>query len=491
MKGALFLPKIVVIGLILSSLCLGSSVQAQGLMDNADPAFNPDSVLTDDDMFDVNGMNYDYLRSFLRSKGVLGDLPLMDIDGKEKPAADIIWRVATSYKINPKYLLVLLQKEQSLVEDLAPSQNQLDWATGFAVCDSCSKDDPDLQQFRGFASQLEWAAKQHREKYLMQLLAFGATISGKAVGKSMRIDGQTVTPANNATAMLYTYTPHIHGNYNLWKIWQRWFSFAYPSGTIVRGMPSGRTFMIQGGQKREFESPDVLLSMADPKKILETSDTSLTAYPNGDKMRFPKYSLIQTDEGNLYLIASQGKRLITSKKVFYKFGFMDDDLLDAKEQELADLPLLEPITDKTSFPQGALVKTTKSSTVWYVENSVKHALPDMVFVKLYFPSRPIKTIAVATLEKYKEGDAYTLHDGELVRGKSSSAVYAVEAGKIRPIPSAETFEIMGYKWQNVVTVPDRILAKYDVSNPLTTTPLASSQPSAATSTLAVKPASTN
>jgi len=489
MKGAILLPKIVVIGLILSSLSFGPLAQAQSLMDKADPSFNPDSVITDDDMFDVNGMNYDYLRSFLRSKGALGDLLVTDIDGKEKPAADIIWRVATSYKINPKYLLVLLQKEQSLVEDLAPSQRQLDWAAGYAVCDSCSKDDPDLQQFRGFASQLEWAAKQHREKYLMQLLAFGATISGKAVGKSMRIDGQTVTPANNATAMLYTYTPHIHGNYNLWKIWQRWFSFAYPSGTIVRGMPSQKTYMIQGGQKREFESPDVLLSMADPKKILETSDTTLTGYPNGDKMRFPKYSLIHTDEGNLYLIASQGKRLITSKKVFYKFGFMDDDLIDAKEADLADLALLDPITDKTSFPQGALVKTTKSSTVWYVENSVKHALPDMVFVKLYFPSRPIKTVAVATLDKYKLGDTYTLRDGELVRNRSAASVYVVEQGMLRPILSASTFEIMGYKWQNVVVVPDKILASYTISDPLTTTSLANNQ--APTSTLAVKPASTN
>jgi hypothetical protein len=485
MKGAILLPKIVVIGLILSSLSFGSLAQAQGLMDNADPSFNPNSVITDDDMFDVNGMNYDYLRSFLRSKGALGDLLVTDIDGKEKPAADVIWRVATSYKINPKYLLVLLQKEQSLVEDMEPSQRQLDWAAGYAICDSCSKNDPDLQQFRGFASQLEWAAKQHREKYLMQLLAFGATISGKAVGKSMKIDGQTVTPANNATAMLYTYTPHIHGNYNLWKIWQRWFSFAYPSGTIVRGVPSQKTYMIQGGQKREFESPDVLLSMADPKKILETSDTTLTGYPNGDKMRFPKYSLIQTDEGNLYLIASQGKRLITSKKVFYKFGFMDDDLIDAKETDLADLALLDPITATTSFPQGALVKTTKSSTVWYVENSVKHALPDMVFVKLYFPSRPIKTIAVATLEKYKQGDTYTLRDGELVRNRSAASVYVVEQGMLRPILSASTFEIMGYKWQNVVVVPDKILASYTISDPLTATPPAPSP------TLAVQSASTS
>lgn len=427
-----------------------------------DQSFDPNIVLTDNDMFDVYGMNYDYLKHFLQNKGALADLKIKDIDGVDKPAVDIIWRVSQSYKINPKYLLALLQKEQSLVEDAEPSERQLAWAAGYAVCDSCSKDDPSIQQYKGFANQLEYAAKQHREKYLIQLLAFGTTIGGKSVGKTMLIDGQYVTPANNATAMLYTYTPHLHGNYNLWKIWQRWFALSYPNGTIVRGTPSKKAYLIQNGEKREFANESVLLSMADPQKIIAVSDTDLTAYSEGTPVKFPKYSIIKTDEGNLYLIASNGKRLFASDKVMHKFGFLDDELIEASENDLSDLTLLDPITDKTSFPQGALVKTAKSSTVWYVENSVKHALQDEVFIKLYFRGRPIKTVAVKTIEGYTLGDPYALHDGELIRGKSSPAVYAVEAGQLRPITSAEVFETMGYKWQNVVMVPDRIIAQYEI-----------------------------
>lgn len=462
------------IGLILISLLLGNfslipMAQAQVFATGTDPGFNPNSVLTDNDVFDVYSMSYNYLKHFLENKGVLAELMVKDIDGVDKPAIDIIWRVAQSYKLNPKYLLALIQKEQSLVEDPNPSQNHLDWAAGYAVCDSCSKDDPDIQQFKGFANQLEWSAKQHREKYLLQLLAFGATISGKAVGKTMMIDGQYVTPANNATAMLYTYTPHLHGNYNLWKIWQRWFTLSYPNGTIVRGSPSNNTYLIQNGEKRPFASEAVLLSMADPKKILTASDTDLSAYPQGTDVRFPKYSIIKTDEGNLYLIATNGKRLFSSTKVMHKFGFLDDELIDATEKDVSDLALLDPITDTTAFPQGALLKTTKSSTVWYVENSVKHALADEVFIKLYFPGRPIKTVAVKTIESYALGNPYALHDGELVRSKSESAVYAIEDQQLRPIPSAEVFETMGYKWQNVVTLPDRVVATYDQGLALTLT----------------------
>ncbi len=434
---------------------------------NLDPNFNPNYILTNDDIFDVYGMSYDYLKNFLHQKGALADLQVTDIDGKVKNAVDVIWRVANSYKLNPKYLIALLQKEQSLVEDSSPSQRQLDWATGFAVCDSCSKDDPDLQSFKGFANQLEWAAKQHREKYLMQLLSFGTTISGKAVGKSMNVDGIQVIPQNQATAMLYTYTPHLNGNQNLWKIWRRWFSLNYPNGTVVRGLPSNKTYLIQLGEKKLFESPAVLASMSSPDKIVEVSDTELSAYPNGDLVKFPKFSLLKTEANDIYLLVTDGKRKFSSIKSFNKFGFLEDEIMDVSSTEVADIPDLAPITATSTFPTGALAKSSGSSAVYYIENDVKHALPDGVFLKLYFSGRPIKTLAKATLDKYQTGEPYAFQNGELVSAKSTPAVYVVEDGKLRPILSGDVFESMGWKWTNVVKVADRLLTAYQVTDPIT------------------------
>ncbi len=456
------------LGIICLACLVNPRIQASAqTATSTDAGFNPNYVLTDDDLFDVTDMSYSNLKSFLRSKGTLADLTVKDIDGKDKVAADVIWRVANSYKINPKYILAVLQKEQSLVEDPEPSQKQLDWAMGYAVCDSCSKNDPAIQDYKGFANQLEYMAKQHREKYFLQLLSSGTTIGGKSVGKTIRVDGQDVTPQNYATAMLYTYTPHIHGNLNLWRIWRRWFSLTYPSGTVVRGTPSGKSYLIRFGEKREFASQAVLESMVDVKKIIEASDTELAAYPDGDQVKFPKYSLLRTPDGSVYLLVSNGKRKFSNRAAFDRFGFMDDDILDVEDADVSDIPDLEPITEKTVFPQGALVKTAKSNTVWYVEASIKHAIPDMTFVKLYFQGRPIRTVTQAKLDGYKTGDAYKLQDGELVRGKSSPAVYVVESGELRPIPSAETFETLGWKWQNVVTLPDRIIGTYAVSDPFT------------------------
>lgn len=430
-----------------------------------DPGFDPNRILEDEDIFDVNGMGYDRMVVFLKAKGTLAGYRTPDIDGVPKTAPEIIWRVATSYKMNPKYLLALIQKEQSLVEDPAPSQRQFDWAAGYGVCDSCSKDDPAIQDFKGFAAQLEWAAKQHREKYLLQILGNGQTRAGKAPGKAISIDGRTVTPVNNATAMLYSYTPHLHGNLNLWRIWRRWFSVRFPEGAVVRGAPSGKAYLIRLGQKRAFASRYVLESMVDPAKVVETSDTELAAYPDGPSIQFPKFALLQDSQERIWLLTGEGRRQIMDMATFRKFGFNEDEITEVEDTDLTDYPILKAIDAKTEFPQGKVLQDKAAKTLWYVDDGQKHLLPDKVFLKLYFRGRIIKQVTAKTLEKYQTGEPYRFQDAELVRGAKDPAVYVVQDKTLRPIPSAEVFEELGWKWANVVTVPDKLLADYPKGEP--------------------------
>ncbi len=414
--------------------------QAQTLV--LDDGFDPNWVLQDNDIFDVNGMSYERLVQFMRSHGPLADTILPDIDGIKKTAAEIIWRVARSYKLNPKYLLALIQKEQSLVEDPHPTQKQFDWAAGYAICDNCSKDDPSVQEFKGFASQLEWAAK--------------------AAGKTMTIDGMSVTPTNNATAMLYSYTPHLHGNLNLWRIWRRWFSLSYPDGTIVKGLPSGTTYLIRLGQKRAFASRAVLESLVDPNKVLTASDTDLSAYATGSKIQFPKFALLKDPKGKMWLLTEDARRQIVDTKTFQKFGFNEDELIDVTNDDLEDYPVGAPITIKTEFPQGKVLQDKVNKTYWYVEENTRRLIPSPVFLPLYFQGRVIKSVTPTKLATYTIGEPYQFHDSELVRGVKKSAVYVIENGKRRPIPSSDVFESIGWKWKNVVTVADAVLADYPI-----------------------------
>lgn len=181
-------------------------------------AFDPNIIVSDRLVEDVRSMDLSGIQNFLAGKGsLLARFIDIDIDGVIKTAAEVISRAASEYRISPKALLVTLQKEQSLIEDMDVSARQLDWATGYGVCDSCSVDHPKIQALKGFAKQVDAAAWQFRryldnpDNYKIKPL------------QPTTIDGEVVIPANKATAGLYNYTPHLHGNKNFSAIWERYF----------------------------------------------------------------------------------------------------------------------------------------------------------------------------------------------------------------------------------------------------------------------------
>lgn len=431
-----------------------------------DTGFNPNAILSDDDLFSLNGWDAERIQRFLESKNSgLARRALKDIDGVERRPADILWRVAGSYKLNPQYLLVLLQKEQSLIEDPSPSQKQLDWATGYAVCDSCSMNDPRLQDFKGFANQIEYAAKQHRERYLFQMLIKGATIAGHAPGKSSVIDGVVVTPTNQATAMLYSYTPHIHGNQNIWRIWRRWFSRTLPDGTVVVNASTTEPFLIRKGERRPM-SPAVRASLvSDPAKILHVQPADLDVYPIGEPVRFPNFSLIATPTGTRYLLVGDQKRRFTSAKVFTALGFQEDELIEANETDLEEYTDGPDISEHSRYPLGLLAKDTRG-TYWYIENDVRHMITHPLYLKLYFRGRPARALKPTDLARFPISEPYHLRDGELVRGETSAAVYVIEHGRRRVIASEELFLAMGYRWNNVLIIPNSVLETHPLGEPL-------------------------
>ena len=433
--------------------------------EDAANGFDPNAVLDDRDLFELGNMDLPAIQLFLNQHGSLGHMSIRDIDGVEKLPADIIWRVATSYKLNPKYLLALMQKEQSLVEGSTPTQRQLDWAMGFGVCDSCSKDDPRIQAYKGFANQVEYAEKQHRERYLFQLLGNGKTISGYAPGRVTNVDGINIKPINNATAMLYTYTPHIHGNLNLWRIWRRWFSLSFPDGTIAQGKTSKDIFLIRFGQKRLFKSKLVAASMTDLSKVVQVEDSQLSAYTDGNKISFPNYSIVETETGKRYLIDGSTKRFIVSKSAFRKLGFIEDDVIEAKASELADYTDGRDLTATSQFPMGQLAKGIDGK-LWYVVDGVKQEIKNTALLNLYFKGRKAKSLTDKQLGTFKTIEPYLLRDGELVTGSKNNTVYVVENSLLRPISSGAVFEGLGWQWRNVVKLPDTVIQLHQIGTPV-------------------------
>lgn len=410
----------------------------------------PNNLLSDSELTDAGALSLAQIQNFLANKGTLAGYIAADTDGIVRTAAEIIWRVSRDYALSPKFLMALIQREQSLVEDPSPAPKQYDWATGFGVCDSCAKDDPEVVVWKGFAKQVESAARQVRNRYLPDLETKGRTVSGIGPGITKQIDDTPVTPANNATAILYTYTPHLHGNLNFVNIWKRWFGMAYPDGSLVKAAGSTDVWLIQNGERRRLATRSALLTRFKEANVIPIKPEDLDAYSAGPEIKFPNYALVQAPGGTTYLLDGDFKRAIASPEVFRKLGFNPEEVVDATDAELTAYADGNPITLQSSYPQGALLQDKKSGGVYYAADGVKHPIWSLEVLNARFPKKPIAKASIEQLAALPTGEPVSLADGTLVGVKGDKDVYVIEHGTRRPIASEAVFKAFGWKWSNVI-----------------------------------------
>lgn len=190
----------------------------------------PGFIVSDEAFTDTSATQWDAVRSAARALYYEGRFRLAahnmsDMDGRDSSPRDIIYRWSKEYRINPKVIVCTLQKEQGLLTATDLTWSQLDWAMGFGACDGCSRAHPRVAKHAGFAKQVHAAAAVMR-KWMDQIAETGhvlATKSKYAPGKTFKIGTHRVLIENAATAVLYTYTPHVRNHKTFVDCWERYF----------------------------------------------------------------------------------------------------------------------------------------------------------------------------------------------------------------------------------------------------------------------------
>jgi len=218
----------------------------------AEPGFDRHRVLSDAAFTDWEAMSVVEIQAFLDHTPYGGKSALASYQSGGLSAAQAIANAATTHRINPLAILTRAQMEQSLIGKSTASKKALDFAFGCGCPDNqaCS------ETWRGFHKQTDCMAS-HMRSYLDDLDATGKTIAGFGVGIAKKtLDPQWITPKNNATAALYTYTPWVgssgSGNLGHFQIWKRFAghvgyapvgpggcaAVAFPAGLIAQSLPS-------------------------------------------------------------------------------------------------------------------------------------------------------------------------------------------------------------------------------------------------------------
>jgi hypothetical protein len=463
--------------------------------------FNPNLILSDEELRDVHAMSFLEIYRFLDEKGGMNGIYLEapDFCDKGKPAgydpltdsvpmvkgpAQMVYDAAQCYGINPKYVLAVLQKESGIVEAKTPTQNQMDWAAGYALCDGCYKSSPLAQKYKGLARQIDVSAGW-MDWYFANASAFQQDPKNKykLPGITYTISGQQVTPVNLATAALYSYTPHVGdervgGNRSLFKIWQRWwgpgFTLALPEGSLIRNLGTGAVALVQNGAYRPIASASVLATRFASANIIDMSESDFDAFYGqrpGKPVKFPDQALVRTETGETYLLIGDVKRLIPSTDVFRGIGFNPEEVEDVAAADLEEYRVGAPIALNEAYPGGALVQDSVTGGVYYVDGGVKRPIIDRGILLANFPGKSIVRLTPAELEKIPRGEPVRLADGVLVKTPDDPAVFVVAAGLRRRIPSEDVFLGYGYRFSAVVTVSAKALLLHEEGLPLELVPV--------------------
>lgn len=218
--------------------------------------FDPGYIVSDDAFFDSSAMDEDDIQAFLESlpcrpdEGVrcladyLQTTTTQPAEGEghcseyrggiRERASRILAKVSVACGISAQTLLVLLQKEQSLLT--RPTVRGLDRATGYGCPDTA---DCDTEYF-GFFNQVYHAAWQFRQYTEEPDRRFHVGTVDVGYHPDAACGASPVEIRNQATANLYNYTPYqpsdatlanpdagdacsAFGNLNFWRIWHRWF----------------------------------------------------------------------------------------------------------------------------------------------------------------------------------------------------------------------------------------------------------------------------
>jgi hypothetical protein len=266
--------------------------------------------------------------------GVCSSVPA----ASNQSSAQIINAVAKACKINPRVLLVTLQKEQGLVQDDDPTTYRYKAAMGYGCPDSapqiCGTDS--LSTSRLFW-QLYRAAWQFRwygdSRGSFNYLKLGRKIK-MAYSPKASCGKASFTLKSLATAKLYYYTPFTpndkalaakagvevkcgaYGNRNFWRWYWKWFGSPIAGGFLLKSATSA-TYLVVGDKKYRLASEDLANDYLTLGPVGVITDDYLNSFTSGGDLG----RLVKNSAGTYYFVDSGKLSQFSSCAQATDFGF--------------------------------------------------------------------------------------------------------------------------------------------------------------------------
>jgi len=293
-------------------------------------------------------------------------------------AAEIIYYVSESCGINAKALVVLLQKEQSLITDDWPWPIQYRSATGYGCPDTAPCD----AEYYGFFNQVYAAARQFKhynqggynhKAYMNNYIRYNPNAA---------CGGSTVYIQNQATAGLYNYTPYqpnqaalnnlygtgdscsAYGNRNFWRLFNDWFGSTDGGSYLLRTVDDSSVYLIVGNYKYPISDINIMNAISPLGPVGFVSPQYLETKTTGQVLK----RLIRGEDGTVYFVDSGIKLPFTSCGLIEHYGYTCADVVTLTDSQLSTL---------ATGPLVTRLYGTTNGKLFYAENGKKREVYDM------------------------------------------------------------------------------------------------------------------
>lgn len=361
--------------------------------------FDPGFIVSDEAFFDGGAMTAAQVQAFLdaRNPGCNAGYTCIDDYAQATPAmpadaycdslsgrssesaASIIARVGAACDISQRFLIVLLEKEQSLITHRAPTVSRYQKATGFG-CPDTAPCDPSVG---GFFYQIYYGARQF-QRYAAHPSNYNhraGVVNNVLYHPNAACGSSPVLIRNVATAGLYNYTPYqpnaaalanlygtgdacsAYGNRNTWRIWTDWFGSPtqIAGGALARDSSNGRIYLLSGGRKHYVPSTAILAEYAQLGKAEDRTSAQLAAIPSGPDLG----RTVRAADGAVYLVDDSTLH-----------HFQSCAQMTAWKFDCGDMARLDPGQESRLLKMGALndLVRTEDEALWLVQSGTRRQL---------------------------------------------------------------------------------------------------------------------
>jgi hypothetical protein len=402
------------IAILVSALLVATGFVALAAAPKAQAAnaaqFDPGNIISDSVFYDFGTMTAVDIQRFLNSKlptcndndggpkcirDFVTDTPAMTGESgrceslpamQNQTAAQIIYTVANACKINPRVLIVTLQKEQGLIQGANPTKRMYDFAMGMNCPDTadCARSSAGFfyQMYKG-AGQLQWYGDPRGS---FTYLRVGTNITRRHqaanVEASRGIDcgSKTFMLKSQATASLYYYTPYVpneaamrnlygtgdacsaYGNRNFWRFYTDWFGNTIGGGFLLKSSDSGTYFIIDNN-KYLIDDPDTVAALKPLGPLGTISQAYLDSFKDAGSMN----RVVKSTAGTHFFVDGGKKYPFTNCTQAAQFGV---DCATAVTLTSSQLSALVTGNNMTEYIQG------ENGQTFFIQDGLKRQILD-------------------------------------------------------------------------------------------------------------------